>query len=34
MNGLIEEVYFLVQLILNTARRSVEVKEDEAENYT
>jgi hypothetical protein len=32
LDGLIEEVYFLVELILDTLRRSVKVKENGAQD--
>ena len=32
MNGLIEEIYFFVELVLETLGRSIEIKEDEAQD--
>ena len=32
MNGLIEDIYFLVELILGTLGRLIEIKEDEAQD--
>ena len=32
MNSLIEEIYFLVELILETVRRSIEVEENETQD--